>query len=156
MASKEFFILVKEHLAKDGVMVVNLIMRGGGDNAMNSHLADTIGACFSQLWTADVDGSFNRELFASDSPDMMWTFQTGYLSDWYRGSYEARELSLYMEIVDRKLQQYTPGDDVMTDDKAPVELLSMKAIDEIIGDEVSYFKDIYKEKGIKGVIDALN
>ena len=43
----------------------------------------------------------------------------------------------------------------MTDDKAPVELLSMQAIDGIIYDEVAYFKDIYNEKGIKGVIDAL-
>ena len=57
--------------------------------------------------------------------------------------------------MDEKLQKYVPGNNVMTDDKAPVELLSMRAIDEIIYDEVAYLKDIYKEKGIKGVIDAL-
>ena len=36
-------------------------------------------------------------------------------------------------------------DFVMTDDKAPVELLGMKAIDELIQDEVAYYKNIYDE-----------
>ena len=52
--------------------------------------------------------------------------------------------------------RYSAGDRIMTDDKAPVELLSMQAIDGIIYDEVAFFKDIYREKGIRGVIDALN
>ena len=43
----------------------------------------------------------------------------------------------------------------MTDDKAPVELLGMKQIDLIIKDEVSYYKKIYKEKGIKGLLELL-
>ena len=37
----------------------------------------------------------------------------------------------------------------MTDDKAPVELLGMRVIDEIISDEVSEYKDLYKKEGIK-------
>ena len=36
----------------------------------------------------------------------------------------------------------------MTDDKAPVELLGMKVIDQLIQDEVAYYKDIYHEEGI--------
>ena len=44
---------------------------------------------------------------------------------------------------------------VMTDDKAPVELLGMQVIDELIGDEVSYYKKIYKESGLKGLLKAL-
>ena len=44
----------------------------------------------------------------------------------------------------------------MTDDRAPVELLGMKVIDELIKDEVAYYKEIYNEKGIKGLIDKLN
>ncbi len=43
----------------------------------------------------------------------------------------------------------------MTDDKAPVELLGMQVIDDIIRDEVSYYKKIYEEQGIKGIIDSL-
>ena len=43
----------------------------------------------------------------------------------------------------------------MTDDKAPVELLGMKQIDLIIKDEVSYYRKIYEQKGIQGLIDLL-
>ena len=43
----------------------------------------------------------------------------------------------------------------MTDDKAPVELLGMQVIDELIRDEVAYYKAIYEEQGVRGVIDAL-
>ena len=43
----------------------------------------------------------------------------------------------------------------MTDDKAPVELLGMQVIDEIIRDEVAYYKKIYDEKGWEGLMEAL-
>ena len=43
----------------------------------------------------------------------------------------------------------------MTDDKAPVELLGMRVIDELIRTEVAYYKSVYEEQGIWGVIDAL-
>ncbi len=43
-------------------------------------------------------------------------------------------------------------DNVMTDDKAPVELLGMKVIDELIQDEVQYYRDIYERDGIKGLL----
>ncbi len=154
MSSLEFFTLVKEHLADDGVMVVNLNMRGG-ENAMNTHIADTIGACFEQVWTVDVDYTTNRELFASDSPEMTDTFRKGCEGYCISSFSTDRDLYLFMQRAEKGLKQYTPGSMIMTDDQAPVELLSMKAIDGIIYDEVAYFKDIYKEQGMKGVIDAL-
>ena len=43
----------------------------------------------------------------------------------------------------------------MTDDKAPVELLGMRVIDQVIQEEVAYYKDIYQEKGIRGLLDEL-
>ena len=49
----------------------------------------------------------------------------------------------------------TPGDYLMTDDSAPVELLGMKVIDELIREEVAYYKEIYNEGGLQAVIDAL-
>ena len=44
---------------------------------------------------------------------------------------------------------------ILTDDQAPVELLGMQVIDELIKDEVQYYKDIYKERGIKGLMESL-
>jgi hypothetical protein len=60
-----------------------------------------------------------------------------------------------MEKVDTGLVKYEAGDRILTDDKAPVELLSMNAIDALIRDEVDYYKDIYNEKGLKGLLEEL-
>ena len=43
----------------------------------------------------------------------------------------------------------------MTDDKAPVELLGMKVIDELISDEVSYYRSIFESGGIKALLEML-
>ena len=60
-----------------------------------------------------------------------------------------------MESVSYTMQSYKDGNNILTDDKAPVELLGMKQIDLIIKDEVSYYKEIYKTYGIKGLIENL-
>ena len=43
----------------------------------------------------------------------------------------------------------------MTDDQAPVELLGMRVIDDLIRDEVTYYKDIYEERGLQGLLEQL-
>ena len=155
MSSVEFFTLVKDHLKEDGVLIVNLNMRGG-ENAMNTHIADTIGACFKQVYTADVEWTTNREMYASNSSkDITAVFAKNTQAMRSFSAAGMGRLSSFMDGIKGRIVRYQPGDNVMTDDKAPVELLSMKAIDEIISDEVSYLKDIYKESGIQGVIDAL-
>ena len=53
-------------------------------------------------------------------------------------------------ITDR-LIKYEKGDLLLTDDKAPVELLGIKVIDTLIDKEVSYYKKIYKENFIYAV-----
>ena len=52
------------------------------------------------------------------------------------------------------LVKYEGGNLILTDDKAPVELLGMSAIDAIIRDEVEYYRAIYDEKGLQGVLEA--
>jgi len=43
-----------------------------------------------------------------------------------------------------ELVQYQAGDLVMTDDKAPVEMLGIRQIDLIIQDEIGYYKEQIK------------
>ena len=54
-----------------------------------------------------------------------------------------------------ELTEYVPGDFLMTDDKAPVELPGMKVIDELIRDEVAHYKKIYQEGGLKALLNHL-
>lgn len=65
------------------------------------------------------------------------------------------EIRIMMNRVNSELVKYVPGNYVMTDDKAPVELLGMKAIDELIRDEVAYYKQIYRDGGLKTLLEKL-
>ena len=60
-----------------------------------------------------------------------------------------------METVAAQGQVYNAGSYLMTDDKAPVELLGMQVIDQLIQDEVAYYKDIYEREGISGLLNSL-
>ena len=102
MSSVEFFSMVKEHLNENGVMVVNMNMRGNSEGNINQYLSDTIASVFENVVTV-----------------------------------------------------YEAGNYIMTDDKAPVELLGMQVIDQLIQEEVAYYKGIYEQKGIGGLLETL-
>lgn len=146
MSSKEFFELVKAHLKPNGVMVVNMNMRSKKSDGINSYLSDTIASCFDNVYTVDVPNSTNRELFASCSDDM--------ISNFTQRAAETENSELYelMSKVNDSLVPYKGGDLILTDDKAPVELLGMSVIDDLIQDELVYYRERFKEEGIQGVI----
>ncbi|MCM1288522.1 MAG: fused MFS/spermidine synthase [Clostridium sp.] len=155
MSSVEFFTLVKEHLTPDGVMVVNMNMRSNSEGDINQHLQDTISQVFEEVYIVDIGGSTNRQLFASNNAAMIETFydEVEALSsdDALQG-----ELKNFMEQkLEGSLVAYEAGSYIMTDDKAPVELLGMKVIDGLIKDEVLYYKEIYEEEGLEGLLDRL-
>lgn len=152
MSSAEFFTLVKEHLTENGVMVVNMNMRGraGHEKAdINDYLADTISSVFDNVCMVDVEYSTNTELFASENPNLRESLDENI------EMLEDAELKSCLRRAREGLADYEAGNHVMTDDKAPVELLGMQVIDDIIKDEVSYYKKIYEEQGIQGIIDSL-
>lgn len=156
MSSVEFFTLVKEHLAPEGVMVVNMNMysENGADGenqeaTINTYLADTISSVFENVVVVDVPGATNKELFATQSDVFL---------DNLKANAEKENNDKLREMMERALltaKEYESSGKLMTDDKAPVELLGMKQIDSIIKDEVQYYKDIYRTEGIAGLINSL-
>lgn len=149
MSSKEFFTMVKNHLTKDGIMVVNMNMHTKKKGNINEYLSDTIANVFDTVYTVDVDGSTNRELFAAQNAEASETFKqnTAELSN--------NELKNLMEKVADNIEVYRKGNCILTDDKAPVELLGMKMVDELIKNEVSNYKQAFKEEGINGLLKSL-
>lgn len=147
MSTKEFFTMVYEHLNDGGVMVVNMNMHSDKKGNINDYLSDTIASIFDSVFIADVKGSTNRELFASKGNYNIEEFNKSInnISD--------IELKEMMECVSENIERYNGGKYILTDDKAPVELLGMEVIDEIIKDEISYYKNILKTEGIKGLIE---
>ena len=148
MSSKEFFTLVRDSLNEGGVMVVNMNMRSDSEDGINAYLADTISSVFSEVWTSDVSGSSNRELFASNDSRILTrlALNTNKISD--------EELRSLMTDVSASLVRYEAGDRLLTDDNAPVELLGMRVIDGMISKELEYYKDIFEREGLSGLLDS--
>ena len=161
MSSVEFFSMVKEHLAPGGVMVVNMNMYTDDDTdpvtqtasetdaSINTYLADTISSVFDNVVTVKVPGATNRELFATDSSDFLERLDSNIAME------ENETLKAMMQKVEDTYVPYESSGHIMTDDKAPVELLGMRQIDLIIKDEVSFYRHIYETKGIQGLLDLL-
>jgi len=96
-----------------------------------------------------VARSTNRELFASNNPDMLAVLERN------AALCEDGALRGMLGRITEGLRAYGPGPYLMTDDRAPVELLGMQVIDDLIRDEVAYYKGIYQRDGIQGVINGL-
>lgn len=129
------------------------------------------------VYTVDASGWTNRELFASNSEDMISNLEKNISalnnseSSFYSlsntdaennskntfelSSAKNAELASMMDTVSENLVKYNAGSYILTDDKAPVEVLSMRVLDKMIQEEVGYYKDIYHKKGLKGLLDEL-
>ena len=149
MSSEEFFTLVKSHLKEGGILAVNLNMHGDSESSINRFLCDTISAVFPYVCTMEVPFSTNLMLYASGSEDpaRLLSANLQKLPD--------GELKMLLQKVPASLSPYTPGTHLLTDDKAPVELLGMRMIDSLIEEELGYYKAIYRAGGLRSLIDAL-
>ncbi len=147
MSSVEFFMMVKNHLKEGGVMVVNMNMHSDEEGNINQYLADTIAFVFDSVYTVDVAHATNRELFATDGTAIEEF--PGKITEIGNG-----ELKSMMETVAGGLTCYEKGEYLLTDDKAPVELLGMSVVDGIIREETAYYKEIFQEEGLTGLLNS--
>ncbi|MEA4814854.1 MAG: fused MFS/spermidine synthase [Oscillospiraceae bacterium] len=150
MSSAEFFTLVRDHLKEGGVMVVNMNMHSDGEDSINQALTDTVASVFGSVYTADVAGATNREMFASVSGDLRAALRDGTLRQ------TDFELHAMMDTVCDALTLVEAGDDVLTDDRAPVEMLGMKTLDGYIGSELKYYRELFRTEGFAGIIGNFN
>ncbi len=106
---------------------------------------------FTYSCSADVPLNSNRELFASVSAE-----PAELLSDWLDKA-EDGELAEQLRRVHGALSPCRASGEshILTDDKAPVELLGMSMIDSLISGELAYYKGIYEEEGVKGLLKII-
>ena len=149
MSSSEFFNLVKDHLKDNGIMVMNMNMHGNGETDITTYLSDTVASVFPNVATVNVIGSTNRELFASVNVDLFKSLE-------YNADFSSDDgLTYQLGKVIAGLTAYEGTGLIFTDDKAPVELLGMEVIDTLINDEIGYYKEIYQNEGLSGLIESL-
>ncbi|MBP8968386.1 MAG: fused MFS/spermidine synthase [Lachnospiraceae bacterium] len=149
MSSSEFFNLVKGHLKDNGIMVMNMNMHGNGETDITTYLSDTVASVFPNVATVNVAGSTNRELFASVNTDLFKSLE-------YNAGFTADDGLKYQlgKVIDGMSAYHGTGL-ILTDDKAPVELLGMEVIDTLINNEIGYYKEIFQNEGLSGLIESL-
>ena len=89
------------------------------------------------------------ELFATNGDDMSIRLGNDLVFE------KNESLKAMMKKVSETITPYSGTGHILTDDKAPVELLGMRQIDLIIKDEVALYKQIYAEKGLQGILENL-
>lgn len=147
MSSVEFFQLVKNHLNAGGVMVVNMNLRAHETGGINDYIVDTVAEIFSDVRTIDANNVTNKVLFAAQDDDTL-----NKLPDRVKNIPDEK-LSRLMKKISTGWQSHGRGNFILTDDKAPVELLSIRAIDKIIERELIRYKKIYSTEGLRGLME---
>ena len=148
LSSREFFTEVSKHLKPDGVMVVNLNMTSRENGSINEYLCDTMASVFEHTYVADVTGNTNTEVFCTNSDGLPERF------DLNRSKLENARYAAMMENVAAALTEYEGGELILTDDKAPVELLGMRVLDELIAGELDYYREYFKSGDIAALLGA--
>ena len=146
LSSREFFAAVAEHLKPEGVMVVNLNMTSREDGSINQYLCDTMASVFAYTYLADVPGNTNTEVFCTNAPGLPERFAAS------RAALTDGDYAAMMAEVAADLTVYTGGDCLLTDDRAPVEVLGMRVLDELIAGELDYYRENFSLQEILGML----
>lgn len=122
LTTREFFEVVREHLAQDGVMVIN-VGRAPDDRRLIDGLVGTIKTVFPSVYVMDIPDTFNSIIYATAQPTE--------IDDLYRNYVNLQAQTnlhpLLNEAIQRLIvnQQPTPASRVVyTDDKAPIEWIT--------------------------------
>jgi hypothetical protein len=155
MSSAEFFEETAAHLNEHGVMVVNMNLRSEAEDGINTWLQDTIASVYPHVSTVDVPGNTNRILFAATQRLDSAAYQGALNGITTKDPGKRARLLPFLRQIPGKLTAYESTGHILTDDRAPVEVLSMRAIDQLIAEELAVYKELYREEGMQGVLEDI-
>jgi len=153
MSTIEFFEKVKEHLNPNGVLIVNINMKSGDFTGVPEYLAQTVKNVYSKVYRVDLDSVTNSLLFCSNNNEMLLDYKKN-----IKSVPEDHPLySIFQYTMDRA-EEVESGPLLLTDDKAPVEMLGQRALNKIVQQETAVFRTMLKNNkdGIKGLLDMMN
>jgi spermidine synthase len=123
MTSQEFFQIVYDHLADDGVMVIN-VGRAPNDRRLINALSTTILTVFPTIHVMDVPNSFNSIIFATRQPtdENNLIENINYLAQQDPPVHELLQNAAAVAYLN--MQPAPESTIVFTDDKAPIEWIT--------------------------------
>jgi spermidine synthase len=122
LTTVEFFQVVHDHLAADGVLVVN-VGRSPTDRRLIDGLVGTIHLVFPSIYVMDVPDSFNSIIYATVRQTTIQDFYQNLVHLYSRSNVNPLLLSS-MERVVVNLQPTPDSQVVYTDDRAPIEWIT--------------------------------
>ncbi len=125
LTTQEFFRAAKDHLASDGVLVVN-VGRSPVDRTLVNQIASTIQTVFPSVYLVDVPGSFNTMIYATRLPTQFANLAVNYTS-LSQAAAPALLLDSLRTAIDN-VQPTPPISVVYTDDWSPIEWVTNRMI----------------------------
>ena len=127
LTTKEFFQEARAHMAADGVIMLNT-SHINNDYRLVHAFVNTLYQVFPSVYTIDVPGSLNTEVFATVQPTTLASVQANLRANIQnaQGTPLATVASETLAVVQAAKAQ--PGGLVFTDDQAPVEQITDQLI----------------------------
>ncbi|HEX9012144.1 MAG TPA: fused MFS/spermidine synthase, partial [Anaerolineaceae bacterium] len=122
MTTREFFQVVHDHLASDGVMVIN-VGRAPNDRQLINALSSTIGSIFPSVYVVDIPDTFNSVIFATQQQTEQQNLLYN-LRDRIQAGSTHPVLLQAMEVAATNLRPVASSGVVFTDDLAPIEWIT--------------------------------
>jgi cyclopropane fatty-acyl-phospholipid synthase-like methyltransferase len=149
MTTVEFFTLVKDHLNDDGIMMMNVNMYSDKKESFSVAVCDTACSVFDNLYEYRVNNASGLEVYASKNKEMplIENVKNVAVSDW--------DLQKVFNRLGDNLKPYEDSGVRLYDETCDVEMRSMYTLDDMVQMELQYYRDIYKESGLKGLFEEL-
>ena len=149
MTTVEFFTLVKEHLNDDGIMMMNVNMYSDKKESFSVAVCDTACSVFENLYEYRVNNASGLEVYASKNRDfaMVEKVKSVVVEDY--------NLQSVFNKLGNNLKPYEDSGVRLYDETCDVEMRSMYTLDDMVQLELEYYRNIYKESGIKGLFEEL-
>ena len=128
---------------------MNINMYDTAAYSLDVALCDTVCDSFSNVIKYQVPGASGDEVFASNNPMMLDNLTRGIKNC------ENTPVRVAMSMVSGGYRVHEDTGIRLLDDNSDVELRSMNSIDGIIEENLAFYRKIYEERGLKGLIEYL-
>jgi spermidine synthase len=127
LSTKEFFQEARAHMSADGVMMLNT-SHIGNDYRLVHAFVNTLYQVFPSVYTIDVPGSLNTEIFATVQPTTLSSVLSNLNTTALTASGAPLSTVAQETAAVVKPAKAQPGGIVFTDDQAPVEQITDQLI----------------------------
>ena len=124
-------------------------MTSNSPGSINQSLCDTASTSFPNLYTLKVPNSTGQEVFAFNG-------NKDFLQEMNNATFPNLDgLSQVITELKTNLTKYVDTGIRLYDENADVEIRSIRALAELIKEQLDYYLRVFRERGLQGLIEVL-